>query len=120
MLAFRIPKGDLELSPAGSLVWIDGAEYARQRIDVTLEFFLGEWFLDTRQGLTYFRDVLLKDPNSETVRSVFRRGITNTPGIVSVPNLDYSVDTRTRECTIEFEAVYQDGRTLPGVAEFII
>jgi hypothetical protein len=59
-------------------------EYAKQRVSVSLDFFLGEWFLDTKQGMPYFRDVLVKNPNSDTVRSVFKRRILQTPGIVSV------------------------------------
>ncbi len=119
LLALRIPKGDLALKDR-SPYRISGPEYATQRITVTLDFFLAEWFLDTRQGVPYFRDVLIKNPNSETVRSVFRRAILKTPGIVAVPKLTYELDAANRVALIEFEAVYKDGQRIPQTLEVII
>jgi hypothetical protein len=115
LIARRIPRGDLKLDhDTKRFVTLSGAPYARQRIEVTLDFFLGEWFLDRREGVSYFRDVLIKNPNSETVRSVFKRAIMNTPGIVAVRNLFNTVDKQTRRATVVFDAVYKDGTTIPA------
>lgn len=118
MIALRIPKGDLALVDR-QFVTISGAEYARQGIEVSGEFFLGEWFLDKRQGMPYFRDVFVKNPNADTVRSVFRRMIMKWPGIVAVPRLEYTLDPTTRRGTIDFLAVYKDGQPIPSRLEFI-
>lgn len=104
MIAIKIPKGDLAIVDH-QFVTISGAEYVRQGIEVEGEFFLGEWFLDTRQGMPYFRDVFQKNPNPDVVRSVFRRMILKWPGIVSVPRLTYELDTATRRGSIDFLAV---------------
>ena len=114
-----IPAGDIELAN-GTTRTITGAEYATQRVRVSLDFFLGEWFLDTREGMPYFRDVLVKNPNQDTVKSVFRRGIMRTPGIVSVPTLDVSLDVQRRVATITFEAQYEDGTLIPSSLELVI
>lgn len=114
-----IPAGDLDLAQGTTRI-ISGAEYATQRVRVSLDFFLGEWFLDTREGMPYFRDVLVMRPNEDTVQSVFRRGIMRTPGIVSVPTLTVDLDVRERIATIEFEAQYEDGTLIPSKLELII
>lgn len=112
MIALVVPAGDLDL-PDGTTKIIEGGTYAKQRVSVSLDFFLGEWFLDLKQGMPYFRDVLIKNPNSDTVRSVFRRRILQTPGMVSVDRLTVELDTTNRVATIEFEATYKDGTTIP-------
>lgn len=118
MIAIKIPKGDLLLE-GGTTKTIEGAAYARQRVEVSLDFCLGEWFLDTRQGLPYFRDVLIRKPNDETVRSVMRRAIMNTPGIVKVDSLVTSYNITARKLTVTFQATHEDG-TFPGVSELIL
>jgi hypothetical protein len=57
-----------------------GASYAAQRITVSLDVFLGEWFLDKRIGIAYFRDLLVHSPNSDTVRRHSRDTILLTDG----------------------------------------
>lgn len=119
MIAHVIPAGDLALVEGTTQV-IDASRYASQRVTVSLDFFLGEWFLDGRQGIPYFRDILIHRPNAETVRSVFRRAILNTPGIVAVPTLDVVLDTTQRTCLVTFEATYEDGTAIPGDLELIL
>lgn len=119
MIALQIPEGDLVLE-GGTTKQISGSTYARQRVEVTLDFCLGEWFLDTRQGIPYFRDVLIKRPNDETVRSCLRRAILNTPGIVRVDSLTTVYDTTARKLTVDFEATYEDGTSVPGTTELIL
>lgn len=99
---------------------IDGADYARQRAEVTFNFWLGEWFLDLREGMPYRRDVLIKDPNRDTVRSVIRRGWLTVPGIVAVKSVTWTPDFSARTATIETEAVYRDGTPIPLSQEIII
>jgi hypothetical protein len=110
MIAIKIPAGDLKLEN-GTTKIIDGPEYAEQRISVTCDFFLGEFFLNTKEGIPYFRDILIKNPNPDTVRSVFRRAILQTPGVVSC-TLEWSVNAAARQGLVEFEAVYKNGQKI--------
>lgn len=115
-----VPKGDLALSDEGELVWTDGAEQARQEVQCRLGFFLGEWFLDTRQGLPYYRDILIKNPNRETVLSTLERTALSVPGIVQVSELEYSLDTRTRLLSVAGEAFWIDGQSVPLDLSYIV
>lgn len=108
-----IPKGDLDMTPEGQLLFTDGIEQARQEVQCRFAFFLGEYFLDTRQGLPYYRDVLIKNPNRETVLSLFSRTALSVPGIIQVSELTYDLDARTRKLSVTGEALWIDGQPVP-------
>lgn len=114
-----IPKGDLLLTHGTTSVRT-GAAYATQRVAVDLDVFLGEWFLDKKIGLPYFRDLLVHSPNSDTVRTTFREGIMKTEGLVSVPSLQVVLDTTARVAYVNFLAEYEDGSTIPGALALTI
>lgn len=110
------------LNMGGSSVIVEGIEQVRQRIAARLKFFVGEWFLDLRQGVPYYRDVLVKNPNLPLIRSLFRRVILGTPGVLSVAKLDVEVDQASRTGQITFEAVCDGGTIVvkPGDELFLV
>lgn len=119
MIGIVVPKGDLQLTN-GTTVVKDAGDYAAQRITASLNVFLGEWFLDTRIGLPWFRDLLIHSPNADTVITTFRTAIMNTPGIVSVPLLTVDLDTTARIATVNFTAVYESGQAISQAVELVI
>jgi hypothetical protein len=106
-----IPKGDLLLVNRTTSV-TTGAGYAAQRIGVSLDVFLGEWFLDQRIGIAYFRDLLIHSPNSDTVRTTFREAIMQTQDVVAVPLMTIELDTTNRVAYVDFVATYANGETI--------
>lgn len=114
-----IPKGDLALAN-GTTYRLTGAACAAQRISISLDIFLGEWFLDLRIGIAYFRDILIHSPNAEVVRSVFKKGVLQTPGIVACTSPDVVLDTTKRIASVSFVATYQDGTTVPQTLDVSI
>lgn len=84
---------------------ISGAEAVGQHVRERLQFFLGEWFLDTRQGVPYYRDVLKKNPDRGVVRSVLRRVILSCQDIATLKRLSLSFDDARRELSVDFLAV---------------
>ena len=124
-----LPFVELALDPAtGDLAipvaFIRGAEALAQRLTVRFKFFLGEWFLDTRQGIPYFRDILVKNPNISLVQSIFRRATLLTPGVLAIRRFGTKLEEqgRVRRLTIDpLEIVVTGGlifRAQPD--EFII
>lgn len=95
-------EGDLQLTD-GQLTLVTGDDAIDQHLRNRLRFFLGEWFLDTRQGLPYFQSVFVKNPNRPAVRSAFRRTIRETPGIVAVTKLQINI-AADRSASIDFVA----------------
>lgn len=103
-----IPAGDLDLQQ-GSLFVLDGSSYTRQKLSVRFKFFITEWFLDQRQGVPYYRDVLGKTPNLDVVRSLFRKIILGTPGVLSLSSFKISIDEAQRTLAFAFQANAKDG-----------
>lgn len=99
-----IPAGDLDLTPSGDLLVISGSEEVRQRIFLRLKFFKSEWFRDLREGMPYYQAVLVAAPNLELVRSVFRKAILGTPGVLALPELNLSIDSVARTLSVTFKA----------------
>lgn len=116
-----IPENDLELV-GGDFVFIDGSRMVRQTIACRFRFFLGEWFLDTREGVPYYRDILVKNPDPSVVASVFRRVLVTTPGVLSVLRFELRADFPNRTLRFDFEVQSTDGPIVvtPDDEDFIV
>jgi hypothetical protein len=79
-----------------------------------LQFFLGEWFLDQRQGIPYFQEILVKNPDRAVIVRLLRRVILSVPVIASVPVVELEYDPKTRKASFYFEALAADGRKISG------
>jgi hypothetical protein len=101
--------GDLELSSTGDIQWTSEAEAVAQRLRIRLQFFKGEWFADTRVGIPYYSDILLKNPSKRLVLSIMSEVILGTPGIARLVSLDYTLSRPTRELSLVFVAETTEG-----------
>lgn len=124
----------LRIIPAGDLALVQGSpvllgdtdatrvQYIRQRISARFKFFLGEWFLDKRKGVPYYRDVFVKNPNRPLIRSLFLRVLKTTPGVLSVAKFAMTYNERTRELSSEFEAIVEGGEisVTAGDPDFLV
>lgn len=109
--------GDLEIP----IRVLKGAPAVAQRIAVRFRWFLGEWFLDQRQGVPYFRDILIKAADPIVISYVFRQVLVTTPGVKSVISFSATLDPQTRKLSASFEAKLVDGSILTAdSAAFII
>lgn len=103
--------GDLDIS-GKRLNLATGEAAIEQQLRIRLRFFLEEFFLDTRQGIPFYRDILVKNPNLRLVRSLFKEAIETTPGIISLDELDLSIATAQRTLTVSFIATMDTGAEL--------
>jgi hypothetical protein len=103
--------GDLNLT-GHRLNLITDEAAIEQQVRIRCLFFFEEWFLDLRQGIPYFRDVYVKAPNLDLVRSLFRAAILGTPRISTVPTIELTLDKSTRALTISFTATMDTGELL--------
>ncbi len=108
-----IPAGDLALE-GGDLVVLGKTpetrvQYMRQKIASRFKFFVGEWFLDEREGVPYYRDVFVKNPNLDLIRSLFLKLLRETPGVLAVPEFKVAFDPAGRIGTFTFRATVTDG-----------
>jgi hypothetical protein len=122
----KIPGGDLVLT-GGTLVVLGYTaetrlQYIRQKIAARFKFYLGEWFLDQRQGTPYYRDVFTKNPDLQLIRSLFVRIVRETPGVLDVPEFELVYDPAARSVGFSFAAVATDGDIVvkPKDADFLL
>lgn len=105
--------GDLLISPLGlTRLTNTQVEEVGQRLRTKLQHFLGEWFLDETLGLSYFRDVLVRNPDMAVVKSLFQDAITSDAGVEQLVLLDLALNTETRVLSVTFEAVLNSGELL--------
>jgi len=113
-------KHDLYLDEGGNLELATEGEAIVQHMRCRFQFFLGEWFLDRREGIPFFREIFVKNPSLIVVRSIYNQIIADTPGVAAVTELDLDLDARTRTLEIDFAAVLETGEPLEPGEPFIV
>lgn len=122
----ELPYAELALDPE---TWdlalpphiLRGEDAVIQRIRVRFRFFRSEWFLDTRQGIPYREQILIKNPNPVVISFIFRRVLVSTPGVASVTSFTATIDNEARRLVATFDAKLVDGTVLRAVDEpFIV
>jgi len=103
--------GDLDLT-SHQLNLIAGEAAIEQQVRLRCRFFLAEWFLDEREGIPYFRSILIKAPDLDLVGSLFRTAVRTTPGISAVNSMELTIDAPTRTLTVQFTATMDTGEVL--------
>lgn len=101
---------DLSLDAGGRLEYVEGDEATAQEIKTRLLFFKGENFLDLREGVPYYTEILIKGVDLGRVRALIRSVIASVPGVVDVPVIEVELDRVTRVATVRWEARNATGR----------
>jgi hypothetical protein len=91
------------------LFLVDGLDAIRQELDISLQFFLGEWFLDTRLGVPYFEKLLGHKPRLSAIKELFRDVIMKVNGVMSILDLNIDFDGRERILSVSFRAGTVEG-----------
>ena len=95
------------------LVLVDGLDAIRQELDIALQFFQGDWFLDTRWGIPYYERLLGKKPKLNVIKDLFRDAILKVNGVSSILDLNLEFSAATRVLQVSFRA-----GTIEGVLEY--
>lgn len=112
-----LPATEWKLDPATwdlalPLQLIRGGEAVAQRIKVRFKFFLGEWFLDQRQGVPFYQMVFVKRPDMTAISNMFRQVLVTTSGVQSISFFQLDLDKKARALTATFEVKLTDGSTV--------
>lgn len=105
--------GDIALTD-GRLTLLAGPFEKAQKILNRLRLFRGEWFLDTRIGVPYFTVVLIKNPDLDIVKRLFRRVVLSVPGVVDLLEIQVAWDTKARKMAYSFRAIDDAGNLIEG------
>jgi hypothetical protein len=110
---------DLDLTNGIRLTTEPSDELA-SRLQIRLQWLQGEWFLDERLGIPYFQRILVKGTSLQTVRSIYREAIRETPGVDEILNLDLDLNKAARELRVDFKVRSVDGEVVADSVEFVI
>ena len=91
-------------------ITVDGLAAIQQDVTRRLLFFLGEWFLDTSQGVPYYTQILGKSRPQAQRSKILRKVVLGTAGIQSlIQDLSWSYNTATRQASVSFIASTTSG-----------
>ena len=97
------PDNDLDFSSGGMEI-ITGVEEIGQKIKGRFQFFLSEWFLDTRQGADHYGVTFNEQASEIDRRNLFRKIVTTTPGVLELLSFTFQFTTSTRAYASKFVA----------------
>ena len=107
-IGLNVKSWDVALNGA-DFILIDDAERISQQIKISLQFWLGEWFLNTTLGIPYRERICIKNPNLQHIRQIFRNAIQNVNGVTAVNALDLTVDASERVLAVTYTAATKSG-----------
>ena len=88
---------DLELDSTNDLVienydlaLLTEANQVAQNIQIKLQMFQGEWFLDITAGLPYYESILVKNPDGAEIDAIIKSEILAVEGVNEL--LEYSAE----------------------------
>lgn len=93
--------GDLYVSDQGDIVL---ANSVAQKINIRLRWLLGEWRWDQEEGLPYFENILVKNPDEDFIESQIRLKIFEVEEVTEVSYVELTIDPKTRVAHIKYEA----------------
>ena len=105
--------GDLLLS-AGDLVLVANIAAIRQEAEIRMRFMLGEWFLDTSQGVPHLQTILVKSPDLAAIEGVLKNAILETDGIDEITKLALTYDAGERTLSVVWSAKTNLGELIPA------
>lgn len=80
-----------------------------QAVSIRLQFVRGEWFLNRLQGVPFYEQIFIKNPNLSHVSAIFRQTIIDTPGVNQILEFSFDFDTDTRTFTLDWAADTDQG-----------
>ena len=100
-LALDLDTNDLTFEDR-DLATVSGSELVAQRLQVALQLFKGEWFLDADAGIPWYQEILEKCVPTTVVDSILRKQIVATEGVNRILKYASSIDAATRIVSVAF------------------
>jgi len=81
------------------LIVITGINALKEKLEERLRFFLGEWFLDTTQGVPYLQEIFEKPVDTGLITSILTGEISKEEDVISVNETQALFEKDTRQFT---------------------
>lgn len=107
----NLQPGDLHLLNGQLHFWDNGNARYQKCLEI-LQFFKGEWFLNSEEGVPYFQRIFIKNPDSRAILSIFRKALMLVPQAATVSELKFELDNATRHATVTWRLDFKDGTSV--------
>jgi hypothetical protein len=89
---------------------VENIDQVEQSLKIRLMFFRNEWFLDTKTGVPYYTDILVKNPNIPNIENILKAIIIDTPEVQELLefNSEFDNGARTYAVTFKVRTTYGD------------
>ena len=101
--------GDITLVGNSPVLVEDTLSVVRQRIQIRLNTFLGEWFYNSEVGVPYYEQILTQKYDKSIVDSVLRSEVLETEDVIEVTSFETTFDKATRKLNFYIEATTTQG-----------
>lgn len=86
-----------------------GEAAIKQRIDLRINLFLGEYFPDVTEGTPWYEQIFVKPASVTVVKSILRERILGVPGVIAVNNVVFRLSAN-REAYFEYDVLTDVGQ----------
>jgi len=87
----------------------NGSNPVLQNVIQRLSFFYQEWFLDNTQGIPYYQQIFVKNPDVAKIDAIFTNVILSTPGITTLLEYSSRLDSTNRAFFVKFRCQSTSG-----------
>jgi hypothetical protein len=101
----------------GDLSLVTGSDAIAQALQQTLQFWLGEWFLDTTRGVPFKQDILIKNPNLDLVQADIVNAAANVSGVTQILDIQFDYSNVNRTFSISVSALESSGQAITVQAQ---
>ena len=116
-MAVTISAGaDLAVGDDGGLVLTRGADAVRQEVVQRLRLLLGEWLLDTDQGVPYRSQVFRRHDDAAVAAQIVVSEVESLPDVRSAEVRDVKFDSAARHLSFTVDIVTTEGEVINGIA----
>lgn len=110
-LATGGPTNDLVVKN-GQLVLATDQDQIAQAVREALGTFFGEWFLDTTIGVPWLQQILVSNPNLDTIQALLLNAVFNVPGVANINQFEFGFTPGNRNLSVTIAIVTTNGQTL--------
>lgn len=100
----------------GDLSMVSGSDAIVQDWQQTMQLWFGEWFLDTTKGIHYKQQILVKNPNLDTIQAELVSASLEVPGIQEIIDFNFEYDSINRSLEVFMTGKDSNGQTIEGQA----
>jgi hypothetical protein len=106
--------GGLDVSTGRLQIVTDLPTICAQKLNNLYKFFLGEYFLDTRLGVPYFKYIFVRNPDLGIVREILVAVAKTVPEVDSIVSVNIVYDSGKRTASAVLQVQLNDGTILTG------